>query len=85
MMSDEEEVMESIEEIARQLTDEEIEAVNAERRRRMEEKEKALKEGFTKRPRVFAVCPKCKTWFTEEDVSRYETCPVCGSEVVEPI
>ena len=84
-MSEEEEVMESIEEIARQLTDEEIEAIAAERRRRMEEKEKALKEGFTKRPKVFAVCPKCRTWFTEEDVSKYEVCPVCGSEVVEPI
>jgi len=85
MMSEEEGRELSVEEIARQLTDEEIEAVNAERKRRLEEKEKALKEGFTKRPKVFAVCPKCRTWFTEEDVSKYEVCPVCGSEVVEPI
>ena len=68
-----------------ELTDEDIDFVLQEKERRETERIKIEKEGFTKRPKIFAICPKCKSWFTEDDVRRYPVCPVCGNKDVTPV
>ena len=64
------------------MTDEEIEAVLEEKRRREEEKRKQDLEEYMKRRGIFAYCSKCKIWFTEEEIQRYDRCPKCGNDRV---
>ena len=79
------ETEQTTDEIVKELTDEHIEAVMKEKERRETERIKIEKEGFTKRPKIFAVCPKCKTWFTEADIRKFDVCPICGSDKVDAV
>ena len=73
------------EEIVKELTDEHIQAVLAEKERREAERKKADLEGFTKRKPIAGICPKCKTWYTEDDIRKYPVCPICGNKDVTPV
>jgi len=53
------------------------------RRKAVEEKE--ILYGFTSRPKFTARCPGCKTPFTDDDIRRFDVCPVCGAEAVTPL
>ena len=68
-----------------ELTDEDIDFVLKEKERREAERKKADLEGFTKREPIAAICPKCKTWFTEADIRKFDVCPICGSDKVDAV
>ena len=77
------------EELFAEASDEDIEeslrVLAEEKKKREELAKKAELEGYTRRPKTFAVCLKCRTPYTEEEVRKWDVCPVCGNDRVEPV
>ena len=67
------------------LTEEQIEAVLEERKRRQDERLRKQIDEVLKRKGISYRCAKCKIPFTEDEVRRFDVCPACGSEKVNLI
>src|SRR4030042_5390243 len=70
-----------ITDLVKDLTDEEIAAVEAEKARRQAEKDRAIQErGAYLRFQAYAVCNRCHRPLTEDTIRKQAVCPYCGSE-----
>ena len=78
--------MSTAEERVKDLTDEELEIVNAERDRRIAERDQAIQDSkLVVRAAAFAMCNGCKRLLSEEVFKKNDTCPFCGHDSAEII